>query len=183
MNQLTEQPQVQLVMEPEIEIVASNLLSEWGSCPYGQLSVVLVHLRYLALVHQTHHWQTKGDPFYGDHKLFEDLYNNVVAEIDRVAERAVGLGVIENVDCQLQIRQLMKLVASYGPTQTVPHASELAKRSMLAELKFLKVASCMAESLYESGAMTRGLDNMLAGIEDVHETHVYLLKQRCTKGP
>ena len=35
------------------------------------------------------------------------------------------------------------------------------------------------DDLKEMGLLTRGLDNMIAGIEDKHESHVYLLKQRC----
>ena len=32
-----------------------------------------------------------------------------------------------------------------------------------------------------SEAMTRGLDNMIAGIEDAHESSIFLLKQRISK--
>jgi hypothetical protein len=45
-------------------------------------------------------------------------------------------------------------------------------------MNFLKVAAYLAECLKECGLMTRGLDNLLAGIEDKHESNVYLLKQR-----
>ena len=63
-------------------------------------------------------------------------------------------------------------------TSTVPQPTELAKRSYLAEMNFLKVAAHLAEHLKECGTMTRGLDNLLQGIEDRHEGNVYLLKQR-----
>ena len=63
-------------------------------------------------------------------------------------------------------------------TTTIPQPTELAKRSYLAEMNFLKVMAHLAEHLKECGTLTRGLDNMLQGIEDKHEGHVYLLKQR-----
>jgi hypothetical protein len=51
----------------------------------------------------------------------------------------------------------------------------------MAEMNFLAVMKQLCESLKETGLMTHGLDNLLAGIEDAHEGHVYLLKQRVTK--
>jgi len=157
-----------------------NMCSAWGGVSYSELSVLLVHLRHLQLIHQNHHWTAKGDPFYGDHLLFEGLYNTVTSEIDSVAEKAVGLGTTENVNVQLQVTQVAQLLQGYGMSQTIPQASELAKRSLAAEMNFLAVINVLLCSLKESCQTTPGLDNMLAGIADVHEKHVYLLKQRCT---
>jgi hypothetical protein len=63
-------------------------------------------------------------------------------------------------------------------TSTIPQPTELARRSYQAEMNFLKVASHLVEHMKESGTLTRGLDNLIAGIEDKHEGNVYLLKQR-----
>jgi hypothetical protein len=63
-------------------------------------------------------------------------------------------------------------------TNTIPQPTELAKRSYLAEMNFLKVTSHLVNCMKECGTLTRGLDNLIAGIEDKHEGHVYLLKQR-----
>lgn len=165
-------------VEPNINVVTDNMIAEWGNTLYPQLSVLLVHLKFLAAVHQNHHWITKGEPFYGDHLLFERLYGKVVGEIDTVAEKAIGLGSTTNVDLVLQYNQISKLVQGYGMTTTVPQPTELVKRSYLAEMNFLKVVVHLVEHLKECGMLTRGLDNMIAGIEDCHEGHIYLLKQR-----
>jgi DNA-binding ferritin-like protein len=144
---------------------------------------MLVHLRYLRDVHHTHHWIAKGDPFYADHELFERLYNNVVPEIDEMAEKAVGLGSERNVDLSLQLKQLEKMCSgAYGMSQMIPQPSELAKRSLAAEKNFVKTVTMMMKSLDERGMLTPGLENMLGGIADVHEGHIYLLKQRCSAG-
>ena len=180
-RRLVETLEMALVVEPNLNIVTDNMIAEWGGVPYCQLSVLLVHLRYLALVHQTHHWVTKGNPFYGDHLLFQRLYECVVGEIDSVAEKAIGLGCVDNVDINRQVLQLNKLVQSYGMTSTLPNSSDLARRSYLAEMNFLKVTSHLVEHMNECGILTRGLDNLLAGIEDKHEGHVYLLKQRISQ--
>ena len=165
--------------DQNLSIVVQNMMSEWGSCPVPELSVLLVQLKFLALCHQTHHWTAKGDSFYGDHLLFERIYGAVVGEIDAVAEKAIGLGSTSNVDMTLQTAQLVRLVQGYGMTQTIPQPSELAKRSLGAEVNFIKTIDILICSMKEAGTMTQGLENMLQGIADVHEGHVYLLKQRC----
>lgn len=170
------------VPDPGHGVLLENMLATWGATPYAQLSVLLVHMRFLVMVHQTHHWQAKGDAFYGDHLLFERLYNAVTTEIDAIAEKSIGLGGNDNVNLPLQVQQLGQLAKEYGMASTVPQTTELAKRSLAAEVCFLRCVSHMVNSLKESGLLTRGLDNMLAGIEDTHEGHVYLLKQRSCPG-
>lgn len=170
---------IQVVVDPNLHISVDNMCSEWGNVPYPQLSVLLVHLKFLYLVHQNHHWTCKGDPFYGDHLLFQRLYEGVLEEIDAIAEKSIGLGTTTNVDLLLQTSQVLRLVQGYGMSQTIPQPNELAKRSLAAELNFLACTSRLVESLKECGLLTRGVDNLIAGIEDKHENHCYLLKQRC----
>jgi DNA-binding ferritin-like protein len=180
-RKLVETLEMAIVVEPNMDIITDNMISEWGGVPLPQLSVLLAHLKYLSMVHQNHHWTTKGDPFYGDHLLFQRLYEGVTGEIDTVAEKVIGLGSTANVDLMLQTRQVMRLVEGYGMTSTMPQPSDLARRSYQAEMSFLKVASHLVEHIKECGMMTRGLDNMIAGIEDAHESNVFLLKQRISQ--
>lgn len=179
-KRLAETLEMKLIVEPNIDIVTENMVSEWKSVQYPQLSVLLVHLKFLYSVHQNHHWITKGDPFYGDHLLFQRLYSGSAEDVDALAEKVIGLGGTNNVNLMLQTAQMLKLVQGYGMTSTIPQPSELPRRSYLAEMNFLKVADYLANQLKEFGLMTRGLDNLLAGIEDKHEGFVYLLKQRST---
>jgi len=178
-RRLSENMGLHVVVDPNLHITVDNMCSEWGNLPYPQLSVLLVHLKFLYFVHQNHHWTCKGDPFYGDHLLFQRLYEGVQEEVDSVAEKVIGLGTSANVDLILQTSQLSRLVQGYGMSQTIPQPNEFAKRSLAAEMNFLGCASRLVESMKECGLLTRGLDNLIAGIEDKHEGHVYLLKQRC----
>jgi len=178
-NRLVESMEMALVVEPNIDIVTDNMISEWRGIPYAELSVMLAHLDFLRKVHHTHHWVARTSSFYGDHQLFSRLYETVNEEIDIVAEKAIGMGCITNVDIGLTTAQCFKLVQGYGETSTVPQPSDLARRSYQAEMTFLKAAARLVESLEETGRLTRGIDNMIGGIEDKHESHVYLLKQRC----
>lgn len=179
-RRLVETLEMALVVEPNLGIVTENMVAEWGGVPYPELSVLLANLKFLYHVHQNHHWISKGDSFYGDHLLFSRLYEATLGEIDSIAEKAIGLGSTANVDITLVHNQLCKLIQGYGMTSTIPQPTELAKRSYLAEMNFLKVVAHLVEHMKACGTLTRGLDNLLAGIEDKHEGHVYLLKQRIT---
>lgn len=180
-KRFAESIEMMLSVEPNLQVMTDNMVAEWGDTPYPQLSVVLVHLKYLAVLHQNHHWTCVGDPYYGDHLLFERLYGDVPVEIDSIAEKAIGLGCTANVDLQLVHSQLLKLISGSGSATMIPQSTDLAKKSLMAEMNFLAVMKHLCDSLKECGLMTHGLDNLLAGIEDKHEGHVYLLKQRISK--
>lgn len=167
-----------IAVEPNLSIMTDNMISEWGDVPYAQLSVVLVHLKYLYALHQNNHWVSMGDPYYGDHLLFQRLYLAIVEEIDGIAEKSIGLGCTSNVDLHLIHSQLLKLVSGINGATTIPQSSDLAKKSLMAEINFLKVLDHVIDSLKETCLLTHGLSNMLEGIADLHEGHVYLLKQR-----
>ena len=177
-RRLSETLEMSLVVPQNVDIVVDNMVAEWGAIPYSHLSVYIVYLKFLASVHQNHHWVTKGESYYGDHLLFQRIYEATISDVDSLAEKAIGLGSAQCVDLCLQTAQCLKLVKGYGMTSTVPTPSELAKRSYLAEVNFLKVAAHLADDLNECGLLTRGLDNLLQGVEDKHEGHIYLLKQR-----
>jgi len=180
-KRLSESVEMILTVEPNLNVVLENMLAEWGNVPYPQLSVALVHLKYLYALHQNHHWTAMGDSYYGDHLLFQRLYDGILKEIDTLAEKSIGLGCVGNVDLHLQHSQLLRLVTGQGSASMIPQSSDLAKKSLMAEMNFLSVMKHLCDSLKECGLMTHGLDNLLAGIEDAHEGHVYLLKQRISR--
>lgn len=174
-NEAGEQPR------PHTDLQVDNTVEAWGGISYAELSILLVYLRYLAALHQTHHWVCRGDAFYGDHKLFEELYACVIQEIDAVAEKAVGLGSEHNVNLSLQIIQLGQLGKACASPQTVPQTSDLAKASLVAEFNFLKVLTATMQVMRANKTMTDGVENMLQGIADRHEAHIYKLKRRCSQ--
>jgi DNA-binding ferritin-like protein len=155
-------------------------MNSWGGMPYAQLSLILVNLRYLGMLHQTHHWISKGDPFYGDHQLYDRLYKTVVEEVDDVAEKAVGMGGEQNVCLGTQLKEMLMVSNVMGDQDdSVPTPEGLAKKSLRAEVALIKVIVAMIESMKTQGTDSPGIENMLQGICDVHERHVYLLKRRC----
>lgn len=160
-----------------------NELAFWGQVSVPELSVVLVHLELTERVHRLHHWQAKADPFYGDHLMFERLADGVGAFVDKVAEKAIGMGGPENVDLSARTESLARLTDAISLLgSTVPGKDDLARRSLAATASLVRVLDLAASSMREMGTLTRGVDNMLAGIEDTVEDAFYLLKQRITEG-
>lgn len=168
---------------PHDDLAHDNAVDGWSGLPYAELSVILVHLRYLSMLHQTHHWIARGDAFYGDHELFQLLYQRTLEDIDEVAEKAVGHGTEQNVALAQQLSQLSRLSHDGCSPQTIPQSSNLAQASLAAECSFLRVLKGMRESLRSQYALTDGMDNLLPQVADRHEKHVYLLRRRCSSGP
>jgi hypothetical protein len=181
-RRLCESLEAKLV-QTQSSINIDNIMQVWNSRSYGQLSVLLANLRALSILHHQHHWVTSGQTSYEDHLLYQRLYEAIDGEVDSVGERCVGLGSADNVNLILQMKTMFAFIKEYSSGATVMpglggNGNELIQKSLSAELMFLTLANTVKESLEAAGLLTRGLDNLLAGIEDVHETHVYLLKQR-----
>lgn len=168
---------VAVVLDPAS--IVDQLLASCESQPYAELAIATAWLRALAQLHQSHHWQAKGDPFYGDHLLYERLYNEVVPEIDRMAEKAVGLGTAELVNPVKLIRLTQFILESiYLVRPGIPQSSDLAVRSLHAEKCFLAGLVRLIRVLDTRRISTPGIENLLGEIADAHESHCYLLKQR-----
>lgn len=155
-----------------------QLCEQLGNVPYSELSALLAMLKALSDVHQTNHWQASGDSFYGDHLLFVRLYEGVSPEVDLVAEKTVGLGGSHGVDC-VKISSLSTAIVSnlFCQDISIPQRTDLTKRSHNAEVLFLGLLKCVKESMSVAQTLTPGVDNMLAAIYDLHESHCYLLRQ------
>lgn len=178
-KKLLETFEAKLAVNPTINLAIDKMVAEWGDATYAELSVVLVWLRYLQMANHTNHWISRGQNSYADHLLFQRLYEEIFAQIDTLAEKLIGLGNETNVHLELQTSQLDRLARECANFTTID-TNQLAKKSLELEFNFLKVLDCVKELLNQKGQLTLGLDNMLAGLADVHESYVFLLKQRCS---
>ena len=136
------------------------------------LATLLAALRALYLLHQAHHWQSRGPSFYGDHLLFQRLYEAVLPEMDSVAERAVGKGQGRLVSAADVTRATQKLLTRWQADVETPDA--LVESSLDAEGDVLG----LIDDLMGQVAFSNGVQNLLQGIADKHEEHVYLLQRR-----
>lgn len=159
--------------------ILEQMIVDYHEMQWCELSILLSSLRALAFTHQMSHWTAAGDPFYGDHLLFERLYNDIVPEIDTVAEKTVGMGGAVMLHPLQQVRHEALLVeAMCSPATKMPTAVELAQRSYTAEMHFMGMLDALVDRMKDNGCWTIGVENMIGEIADKHEGHIYLLKQR-----
>ncbi len=154
-------------------------LGDMMSTPYASLAVLTAAARALSHVLQTCHWQARGDSFYGDHLLFERLYADMPKEVDALAEKAIGLGLPDLVHPLMQWEHMGHFLTLYvgdGNSQ-FPRSHDLMRIAYNAEMLFKGFVLLTLETLEKKGELTPGVENLLGGIADKHEEHVYLLSQ------
>jgi starvation-inducible DNA-binding protein len=138
------------------------------------LGDLLGALQGAALLHQSHHWSTRGRTFFADHLLFERLYNESLEVIDQVAERLIGLGG-PVIQANVQAGMILAFVQKCGLART---PDEMVATSLRGELAILTLVDRVLTAFEQSDALTHGTSNLLEGVADKHESFVYLLQQR-----
>lgn len=163
----------------EIQAVLDQVKADFGPTPMSELASLLAFIRAAALVHQSHHWQTRGETSYGDHLLFERLYNETQSMVDGLAERMVGSGHHILAHPILMAKHCSMVTQTfYRDAGANPSAGTYPILSMRAVLRTLVALKSVYTRLDEGGLLSHGTDNLLQGLADKHEEFVYLLKQR-----
>jgi DNA-binding ferritin-like protein len=135
-------------------------------------ALYIASLKAVALIHQHSHWTTKGITFYGDHLLFERIYNSALENLDTAAEKFMGLFGPDCLNYTLQAELLNKVLLKYKGLE----ASQL-ERSLSIEKDFLKLSSDAYECFKNEGRLTLGLDDAIMSIASKREEAVYLIQQ------
>ena len=133
------------------------------------LDKYVAFLRVAYLVHQTGHWKCKSSEFYGNHLLFQRIYEDAADRTDEVAEKLIGLFGNSALDDEGQLKLMYKL-NHYNSDDRIANSLEV-------EEDFIKLATSVYETIKENGQMTLGLDDMIMNHVNKAETAVYLLKQ------
>ena len=163
----------------KIKKIAQEIEAKFSK--YQDLSDLLACVKAVRDLHQTHHWQTRGDSYYGDHQLFERLYEESEDEIDDLAEKVVALSGVEAVNLLDQSKIRHECITEMLGNEPNVSPDEMVSRSLKAEEKVLgKIADILAE-LEKENLDTPGLSNLLEDIADRHEKFLYLLGQRHNK--
>ena len=139
-------------------------------------ALYIATLKAMALIHQHSHWTTRGVPFYGDHLLFERLYNSTLKDLDMAAEKFIGLFGDHVLDYDMQTKLLSQVLSKYSDLEGSP-----AQMSLTIEKDFLKFSKDAYDCFENEGRMTLGLDDMVMAIASQREESVYLLQQKLTK--
>lgn len=141
--------------------------------------------KYLAFIialkdfYQTCHWRSKGKGYYGDHLLFERLYNDVVEEVDQFAEKSVAMSDETSV-CPIKIYKYVAEVMKGLEKDKggIPNNEDLIIMAFESNESFMKATEKFYDILEEKDKLTLGMDDFLTALYSKHEEHYYLLNQR-----
>ncbi len=143
------------------------------------MSTILSFTEALEEMYEHMHWRASGPNYYGDHLLYQRLYEDIEGEIDGIAEKAVGVFGPDSIGPNKNISETAKITEKLiSDTDTAEKFPEIA---ISAEEKFVELVSRALKEMDKSNELTNGIDNMLQGVVDSHEGHLYLLKQRANK--
>lgn len=133
------------------------------------MSLFVAYLRALYQIHQNAHWKSSGDSFYGDHLLFERLYNATQETADQAAEKTIGL--FDELD------DLTNVISEIVEKFNFDKYESITSACLAAEQEFQKLCKKVYDDIKKDKSFTLGLDDMLMEIASKHEVHIYLLKQ------
>lgn len=135
-------------------------------------SLYIATLKSIALIHQHNHWTTRGVAFYGDHLLFERLYNSALEDLDLAAEKFIGVFGDDVISYDMQTELLNKVLSKYSKLEGSP-----LEMSLAIEKEFLQFSTAAYDCFEAEEKMTLGLDDMIMAIASNREESVYLLQQ------
>lgn len=155
-----------------------QLMHDVTGVPNAELSAVLTVAHAVAMLHQTHHWISRGSAYFSDHQLFETLYSRLSEDVDTLAERAVGLGVDANVDLHKRLSGMQRFIGEMYAPSGVPTPDAIVERSLAAEYALGRIIMMAITSMRALGSLTPGVESMLEQLHDGRERAIYHLRRR-----
>jgi DNA-binding ferritin-like protein len=134
------------------------------------LNQYLCLLRSAYIIHQNSHWKCAGTNFYGNHLLFQRLYESAADRTDPMAEKIIGLFGNDSLDISSHPANISKICLQFDSNN--PFENSLGIEQAICE--FL---DSLYKSIKESSSMTYGLDDLLMSQRNEAEVSLYLLKQ------
>jgi len=121
--------------------------------------------------YQTTHWQVAGANYYGNHLLFQRLYEALGDEIDTLGEKIVAYFGADKVNSPDIIAKSQEWIDKWKGT------SDFVKRAIVSEEDMQKMFKAAYDALDKRGDLSLGLDDFLMATANAHETNLYLLGQ------
>ena len=143
-----------------------------------ELSYHIAWLRVLSIWFQHAHWATSGQTSYGDHLLYERIYNEVTEEIDTLAEKAVGFTAPGSVDTHIHGKMVGEMICAYPSPSRANEATMIASAGLALVSDYIETVNETYKALKSRDELSMGLDDFLMALVSKLESHVYLLKQR-----
>lgn len=134
------------------------------------LNMYLAMLRGLYIIYQHGHWKCAGSNFYGNHLLFNRIYDDVSDLSDSVAEKLIGLYGNEALNHKEQASIISEFVSKFEEDSVVENAFTATK-------VVLEFSDDLFNRLKEMGELSLGLDDLIMSNSSKLETFKYLLQQ------
>mgnify|MGYP001770822399 CR=1 FL=1 len=137
-------------------------------------ALYIATLKAIALIHQHSHWTIKGATFYGNHKMFDEIYESALTNLDKAAEKFISLFGDSVLDYDLQNELLNKVLSKYSKLEGSP-----LQMSLAIEKDFLKFSREAYNCFEQEGKLeaSLGLDDLIMEIASQRENAVYHLQQ------
>lgn len=134
-------------------------------------------LRAQYWMYQQAHWETRGPTYYGNHLLFQRLYESVTTQVDTLAEKLVGTYGPRAVDSMDLGNKFLTWVNRWQ------QGDDWHRRMLLSEQDLQKTCRDTYDTLKAMGELSLGMDDFLMAMANEHETNEYLLRQVLRAGP
>jgi DNA-binding ferritin-like protein len=156
-----------LINESVLEFVKESPTINKAKNTTEILQEILALLRAQYFNYWTSHWQSQGANYYGNHLLFQRLYEAIQEEIDTLAEKIVGYFGNEHVDNKIIMEKAKKWTDQWD--------GEIVQRALKSEQDLQDALKTAYDKLDKDKSL--GLDDFLAATASAHETNLYLLGQ------
>ena len=128
--------------------------------------------------HAAHH-VTKGKGFAGDHELlYGKIYQTLTEDLDALIERAIGLTDSEICACPIVISEMTSRVLQRFCSPADRSDQEIVAIAYDCLEGLIQNLEILHEKFQQSGQLSLGLEDLLAGFANQYETYIYMLKQR-----
>ena len=153
------------------ESTQASVLKSISDAGKDKLRTILATLRAQEQLYFTSHWQSAGSNFYGQHLLFERLYDAQSDQYDALAEKLVCTCGKEIVDPLKQITIEKDLLTDWVKTENAVERGLASEKELQGQIK------STYDYLKENNELTPGLDDYLLALSNEHDTNSYLLGQ------
>jgi len=155
--------------------------TEHSSALFQEFAYHIAWLRVLEIWFHHAHWTTRGATYYGDHLLFERIYNGVSELGDPLAEKAVAMCGVGVADTHMCSKLMAEMLCSYPSPSRAEEATMIAATGLALVKDYLETLDETYKKIKGMGAMSMGLDDLLMSHANKLEEFVYLLKHRVHK--
>lgn len=145
-------------------------------------NALLADIHAYAMTAWTFHWRAGGPNYYADHELFGRLYKEAHECLDSIAETAIG-----TADDDMYIN------VNHWASKTAECVQKSVGGRDADSINFPDILFDMAsaalhrihfslDALNNEGRKTDGTEDLLQGLANKFQSHVYLLQQRRRRG-